>query len=408
MKKKIIIAVSVIAAVVLFLILGGVLSGDSSNEKTSPKNAKIYIGVFESTSGINASGGEQETLGLQYAQSLRPTVTVDGVTYDIVFVTADNASETNAAKTAAEYLVSSNVSAVLGSYGSSVSQVGGAVFLNSGIPAIAISCGNPAVIDNSLYFGITYNDSFQGSVLANFSYGKGYRNIAVITQVGDIYSKSLGEYFSAEFIRLGGRVETLTFNSGQKNFDSLKNQLSTSGYDAVFMPSSCSSGAIFINQARTAGYQKPIIGSDTWDDQTLFSKATASLGEIYLPSAFNPEGSADSVSASFAAKFSSWVELSSDRLEKNGGSSYVPPVTALAYDAYMMLCDAIEKADSFVPENIADQLKITNHTGVTGECNPGDPSGNSKKTVYIKSVKSVEEDDAFSYSFELVQTYLGK
>ena len=47
---------------------GGSASGSSAGDKT------IKIGVFEPASGDNGAGGKQEVLGVEYANSLAPTV----------------------------------------------------------------------------------------------------------------------------------------------------------------------------------------------------------------------------------------------------------------------------------------------------------------------------------------------
>ena len=84
----------------------------------------IRIGVFEPSSGDNGAGGKQEVIGIEYANSLRPTVDVNGTTYKVELVIVDNQSATDKAVTAAQSLVSSGVSIVLGSYGSGVTHGG--------------------------------------------------------------------------------------------------------------------------------------------------------------------------------------------------------------------------------------------------------------------------------------------
>ena len=80
----------------------------------------VKIGVFEPASGDNGAGGKQEVLGVEYANSLAPTVEIGGETYNVELVEVDNQSSTDKAVTAAQELVSKKVSIVLGSYGSGV------------------------------------------------------------------------------------------------------------------------------------------------------------------------------------------------------------------------------------------------------------------------------------------------
>ena len=72
----------------------------------------VKIGVFEPSTGDNGAGGKQEILGIEYANSLRPTVTVGGEEYAVELVIEDNQSLTDKAISAAQSLVSKNVSVV--------------------------------------------------------------------------------------------------------------------------------------------------------------------------------------------------------------------------------------------------------------------------------------------------------
>ena len=69
----------------------------------------IKIGVFEPASGDNGAGGRQEVLGIQYANSLAPTVEIGGTTYDVELVIVDNQSSTDKAVSAATELVGAGV-----------------------------------------------------------------------------------------------------------------------------------------------------------------------------------------------------------------------------------------------------------------------------------------------------------
>lgn len=110
MKK--IIALLLAAVMVMCLFAGCASSGGSK---------VIKIGVFEPQSGDNGAGGKQEVLGIQYANSVKPTVTINGEEYKIELDIQDNQSSTDKAVSAAQQLVADKVSVVLGSYGSGVS-----------------------------------------------------------------------------------------------------------------------------------------------------------------------------------------------------------------------------------------------------------------------------------------------
>ena len=145
-----------VIAVILVLCMALSLCACSSSGSGSASGEKVIkIGVFEPSSGDSASGGKKEILGMQYANSQEPTVTLGGETYNVELVYGDNGSSTDKAPSAASSLVSAGVSVVLGSYGSGVSMAGGPKFEEAGIPAIGITCTNPNVTaGNSYYFRI--------------------------------------------------------------------------------------------------------------------------------------------------------------------------------------------------------------------------------------------------------------
>ena len=174
---------------------GGSASGSSAGGKT------IRVGVFEPASGDNGAGGKQEVLGVEYANSLAPTVEIGGETYNVELVEVDNQSSTDKAVTAAQELVSKKVSIVLGSYGSGVSIAAAPTFQSASIPAIGCSCTNPAVTEaNPYYFRVCFLDPFQGSVMANFAKDEfSAANAYVLSMLGEDYGSGLATYFVNAF-----------------------------------------------------------------------------------------------------------------------------------------------------------------------------------------------------------------
>ena len=166
--KKILSLVMVLAMV---LAIGAGCGGDDTPQGGTQTDGKVVkVGIFEPASGENGAGGKQEVLGIRYAHSLQPTVTIGGEEYTVELVEVDNKSDTTKAVTAAQSLASSGVSVVLGSYGSGVSIAAGDTFKTAQIPAIGVSCTNPQVTqDNEYYFRVCFLDPFQGTVMANFA-----------------------------------------------------------------------------------------------------------------------------------------------------------------------------------------------------------------------------------------------
>ena len=203
MKKALLI---LLALVMLFPLA----AGGSKEDGTT-----VRIGVFEPASGDNGAGGKQETLGIQYANSLAPTVDIDGTTYNVELVLADNESSNDRAATAASMLVNEDVSVVLGSYGSAVSIAGSDIFRAAGVPVIGVTCTNPQITEgNTHYFRICFLDPFQGTVLADYAYNTlGARTAYCLAKLGDDYSSGLVNYFVEEFRRTGAIERTVLFTN---------------------------------------------------------------------------------------------------------------------------------------------------------------------------------------------------
>ena len=194
----------------------------------------IKIGVFEPTTGENSNGGKQEVLGIQYANSAKPTVTIGGEEYKIELDIQDNQSSTDKAVSAAQQLVADKVSVVLGSYGSGVSIAAGTYFANAKIPAIGCSCTNAAVTaGNDYYFRVCFLDPFQGSVMASFAMEEfGAKKAYVLSMLGDDYTVGLAKNFVIAFEAAGGEiVADETFVEGTADFSAYLNNAVAGGAD---------------------------------------------------------------------------------------------------------------------------------------------------------------------------------
>lgn len=352
--------------------------GGGNNEKV------IKIGVFEPSSGANGAGGKKEVLGAEYANSVVPEVEINGETYKIELVTVDNQSENDKGVSAAQQLVGSKVSVVLGSYGSGVSMAAAPVFEEAKIAAIGCSCTNPGVtLGNPYYFRVCYLDPFQGSVLANLAKDEFEATTAyVLTELGDDYSVGLGEYFTKECERLGITVVADQNSSGNTDMSGFVNAAKAANADVIFAPTSTTVASLLIDQAASAGI--PIIAGDTWDDAVILQAATKSGAEVYF-STFYDEGASEAA-ANFMTGFKKWLNDNSDKLTNNGGTDTVSAVSALGYDAYMVAVEAIKAANSTNSDDIAKALSGVTYTGVTGDVKFDAEGDVDKNIIFIKGV----------------------
>ncbi len=343
----------------------------------------VKIGVYEPASGDNGAGGKQETLGIQYANEETPTVEIDGEEYDVELVVVDNESSTDKAVSAATQLVSSDVSIVLGSYGSGVSIAASDTFGEAGVPVIGVTCTNPQVTEgNTYYFRICFLDPFQGTVLANFaSETFGAEKAYVLTKLGDDYSVGLGNYFEQAFEELGGEiVASDTFPEGNSDFTSYLTTAINEGADVIFAPTSTEAAQLIIEQAASQGVDVPLLAGDTWDSNVILSAAEGQDIDIYVTT-FYQEGANED----FDNNFKEWVDSDSTNLANNGGDDTVAAVSAMGYDAYYVALEALKNAGSTDPADVNEALWDTVYTGVTGEISFDSENGDANRdTAFVK------------------------
>ena len=370
----------------------------SASGGKSDSGAKVIkIGVFEPSSGDSASGGKKEILGMQYANSQVPEVTLGGQTYPVELVYGDNGSSTDKAPSAASSLVSAGVSVVLGSYGSGVSMAGGPKFEEAGIPAIGVTCTNPNVTaGNSYYFRICFLDNFQADVLANFAMDKFDAKTAYcLGETGNEYDQGLIAFFKQVFEAAGGKVIADSFPTGNSDFGSYLNKAKSEGADVIFTPVSIAYAVQIIKQAASMGLEIPFLGSDTLDDNMVLEAITGSDLKLYVSTFYQEGGSKE-----FDEGIKKYINGSSEALAANGGNDTISAVTAMGYDAYFVALEAMKKADSGDKAALMKILPSVTYTGVSGAIAFDEVGDAVRDTAYIKTADTA----AGTWVLETVQT----
>ena len=345
----------------------------------------VTIGVYEPASGDNGAGGKQETLGIQYANSVAPTVEIDGTEYDVVLDIVDNESNNDKAVSAASKLVSDGSSIVLGSYGSGVSIAGSQTFADAGVPALGVTCTNPQVtLGNTHYFRICFLDPFQGTVLANFAKdnfeaAKAY----VLTKQGDDYSAGLGHYFTQAFEELGGEVVAETFPEGNSDFTSYITSAKNAEADVIFAPTSTEAAALIIEQAAAQGVEVPLLAGDTWDSNVILNAAEGKDVSIYVTTFYQEGGNAE-----FDEGMKEFINSDSTNLANNGGDDTVAAVTAMGYDAYFTALEALKAAGSTDPAAVNEALWNVTYDGVCGRIEFDENGDAARSAAFVKQANT--------------------
>lgn len=337
----------------------------------------IKIGVYLPLTGQNAFGGQLELDGVNLAHSLVSEV----LGKKVELVVLDNKGDTTECANAMQRLVEQEkVNAVIGTYGSSCAMAGGEINEKAGVPAMGTSCTNPLVTQNKkYYFRACFIDPFQGKAVAQYAFDNGKKKAALLLDVAQDYSVGLGKFFKDHFTKIGGEVVAeLNYQSGDQDFTAQITEIISKGADILFIPSYFAEGAIIIKQARDAGAEFLIIGADAMDNPEMVKiggKAIEGFTFTTFPYAIEMPDMSDTQKAFTEA----WQKQFPDK-EPNANS-------ALGYDSYMLIIDAIKRAGSADPEAITTALAATkDFDGVTGKTTINE-THDAEKAVGIKMVK---------------------
>lgn len=370
----------------LIMVITVIFAGCSNSDSNTQGNNDdvIKIGVFEPMTGANAAGGAMEVEGIKLANELYPEVL--GKKVELVIV--DNKSDKVEAANAAVRLVDKEkVVAIIGSWGSSFSMAAGSIVKDAQVPAVSASATNPLVTKgNDYYFRVCFIDPFQGTVMANYAVNElGAKKAAIIQEVSSDYSVGLAKFFSDSFKELtndeNAIVGVANYNTGDQDFTAQLTNIKSLNPDVIFAPGNYSESALLIKQARELGIDIPILGGDTWEAPEFLEIGGQAVEGAVFSTFFTTEIPITEMSEKFLEEYRS-------KYNKEPAS-----VTALGFDAYLVILNAIEKAGTTDPVKIRDAIAETmNFEGAAGVITL-DENGDAVKSAVIKQVK----DGKFSY-----------
>ena len=385
MKRVFALALTLVMALSLAACGGSSDTPADDGGASESGNPVVRIGVFEPQTGDNGAGGKQEILGMQYANYVQPTVTIDGTTYDVKLEIVDNRTTPENGPSAAAELMNRDVSVVLGSYGSGVSSAGGAVFEEAGVPAIGVTCTNPQVTtDCDVYFRICFTDPFQGPALASYAYNTlGVDTAYTLAMLGSDYDQGLVYYFTEAFKALGGTVVSEDFPEGSANFVSYINNAKSAGAGVIFAPVSTNYAQLIIEAAGAQGFEGSLLGSDTWDNNMVVESTVGKNVSVEVTTFYQEGGDAD-----FDAGIKEWMNANPDALTNNGGNDMVSAVTAMGYDAYFTALEALKLAGSTDPAAVLEALPNVSYEGVCGLIEFDEIGDAKRDQAYIKQANT--------------------
>jgi branched-chain amino acid transport system substrate-binding protein len=336
---------------------------------------EIAVGEFASLTGGSASFGQSSHKGT--ALAIEEVNAQGGVLgKKIKLITEDDQSQAGQPATIVRKLISQDkVVAVLGEVASSKSLEAAPICQQSKVPMISPASTNPKVTEVGDYvFRICFIDPFQGTVMSKFALSRGWKKVALLTDVKQDYSVGLAEFFVKHFTANGGEiVKEQKYSTGDKDFKAQLTSLKASKPDAVFVPGYYAEVALVARQAKLLGIKAPLLGGDGWVGDSLLKVAGNTLDGSFFSCHF----SADDQSAMTQGFVSNY---------KAKYGAVPDDMAALGYDSAMILVGAIKAAGTTESDKLRQALAATQgHRGITGVISL-DANRNAQKPAVILTI----------------------
>ena len=311
-------------------------------------------------------------------------------TYKLQFIYEDNESKAESATSAALKLITQDeVLGMIGPQSSKQAIPAGEVANDNKTPMISPWSTNPKTTENRPYvFRACFLDPFQGPVLAKFAVEEfKAKKAAVLFDIASDYPKGLAEFFKEAFEKINGPGSVVayeTFTTKDKDFSAQLTKIVNSGADVLFTPQYYDEVPLIVKQAKELGWNKPILGSDSWGSAELMNLCGDNCKGLFFSTHYAAAG-AKGATKEFIDKYKA----------KYG---YVPDdVAALTWDAINLMCQAIQNTGGLTGnlakdrDAVKDKLTaIKDFEGITGKMTFS-PGGNPTKCAVVVKISDKGE-----------------
>jgi branched-chain amino acid transport system substrate-binding protein len=309
---------------------------------------------------------------------------VGGQTYQVELVIEDNESKADSAVKANTKLITvDEVLAIVGPQSSKQAVPAGEVANNYKTPMISPWSTNPDTTkDRPFVFRSCFLDPFQGPVVANFVKQEfGFKKAAVLYDVASDYPKGLAEFFKEAWEKVNGPGSVVayeSFTTKDADFSSQLTKIGRSGAEFLFTPQYYNEVALIVQQAHQLGFNKPIVGSDSWGSAETVKLCGKDCYGLFFSTHYAAAG-AKGATKEFI-----------DRYNKKYG--YIPDdVGALTWDALGIVQQAIQNCGKLSGDVKKDRLavrdamsKIKQFDGITGTMDFSQGNDPSKCAVIVR------------------------
>ena len=372
-----ILAVAGLAAISL-AACGAAPGGNSAASKGTEIGKTFKLGYdLELSGGVAAYGNAGKNGANLAVDEINKAGGIDGK--QITVISKDNKSDNAEAATVVSNLINNDkVNAVIGSMTS-----GAVKSMTPNITKGAVPLVTPAGTDDTLtvtngkvndyIFRSTFQDSYQGKVLANYTTKElKAKKLVLYYDNSSDYAKGIAKSFEKTYD--GKIVDKVNFQSGDKDFQATLSKIKGEDFDAIVMPGYYNETGLITKQARELGIEQPILGGDGFADPTFITLAgDAAATNVYYVSGYSAKALATDTTTKFIAAYQAKYKTEPSMFD------------ALSYDAVYMVKQAAEDTKAKTSVDVKDGLaKLKGFKGATGEITVDKEHNPVKEAVVIK------------------------
>lgn len=354
-----------VALILLFSLLSCSVKGSD--------NSVIYIGYNLELTGALAQYGQNCMNGANLAvKHINDSGGINGKMLKVVVL--DNRSESSDAALASIKLgETKGINVIIGPTNSNL--VKSALSSNNVTPMIIPSATADVLLPdkavrNNLY-RICYTDKVQGEAMAQYAYGIGLKNAAILTESSSDYSRGMSESFKDTFVNLGGAISSHEFyNAGEVDFYNILTKMSNEDFDCIFIPGYYIEAGLIIRQMNELNIDAAVLSGDAFDSPALedIVGKREYLNDIFFTNHYLP----NDIDNQF---------FETDYINEYGISPSA--YAALGYDCIKIFESAIKDQNGMEINNMLENTK--DFHGVTGVITIDD-SHNAQKEVFVTEI----------------------
>lgn len=342
----------------------------------------ITIGFITPLTGSPALEGSYISQGVEVAVA---EITARGgvLGRPLKVIVEDGRADPQESTSAAEKLiVRDGVVALVGAWASSATLAVMNTVARHKVPLVVEISTNPKITEsgNPWVFRIASTEAVNSAFVVPRLVQRGFRAVHLVA-VNNDWGRGAVEYHQPAFASAGARVTGAElYNVNEVDFKPILLKARSAGADAIMFTGDIRATANFRKQMRELGMTQPVYLSGGQTMASLARVAGADLLEgVYLLGYSIPNALEGDPRSPLLQAFVRSFKKRFPHAEPERG-------TAHAYDAVMLLADAIERARSVDAQALREALAATSYTGITGDIK-FDAKGQSRPALFLTQVK---------------------